>query len=86
MVYYNDLVGIEAKLAHIMGMKKLIGEFSVDLYYNDLADASHAYVAKVHDPFNRLSYHARAMNFEYALDSVYTYLLDFSEVRKQQEN
>lgn len=34
-------------IAVIMTMKKLLGEFSVDMYYNDLAEPNERYVVKL---------------------------------------
>ena len=38
---------IEQMIAVIMTMKKLLGEFSVDMYYNDLAEPNERYVVKL---------------------------------------
>ena len=38
---------IEQMIAVIMAMKNLIGEFSVDMYYNDLAESNERYVVKL---------------------------------------
>lgn len=38
---------IEQMIAVIMAMKNLLGEFSVDMYYNDLAEPNERYVVKL---------------------------------------
>lgn len=38
---------IEQMIAVIMTMKNLLGEFSVDMYYNDIAEPNERYVVKL---------------------------------------
>lgn len=40
-------ITIEQMIAVIMAMKNLLGEFSVDMYYNDLAESNERYVVKL---------------------------------------
>ncbi len=57
---------IDQKVKAIMGLKSQIGEFSVDLYYND-CDRENPYTAKMHSALDEdLSYHARAKSFNEA--------------------
>lgn len=65
---------IDQKVKAIMGLKSQIGEFSVDLYYNDW-DRENPYTAKMHSVLNEdLSYHARAKSFNEALDMLVDYI------------
>lgn len=59
---------IDQKLKTIMGLKSQIGEFSVDLYYND-CDKEKPYTAKIHSIIDEsLCFHAREKCFDKALD------------------
>lgn len=65
---------IDQKVKAIMGLKPQIGEFSVDLYYND-CDREKPYTAKMHSALDKdLSYHARAKSFSEALDMLVDYI------------
>lgn len=65
---------IDQKVKAIMGLKPQIGEFSVDLYYND-CDREKPYTAKMHSVLDKdLSYHARAKSFNEALDMLLDYI------------
>lgn len=65
---------IDQKVKAIMGMKDQIGEFSVDLYYNDY-DRENPYTAKIHSVLNEnLDYHARAKSFDKALDMLVNFI------------
>ena len=65
---------IDQKVKAIMGLKPQIGEFSVDLYYND-CNREKPYTAKMHSVLNEnLEYHARAKNFNEALDMLLDYI------------
>lgn len=65
---------IDQKVKAIMGLKPQIGEFSVDLYYNDW-DREKPYTAKMHSVLDKdLSYHARAKSFNEALDMLVDYI------------
>lgn len=65
---------IDQKIKAIMGLKPQIGEFSVDLYYND-CDREKPYTAKMHSVLDKgLSYHARAKSFSEALNMLIDYI------------
>lgn len=65
---------IDQKVKAIMGLKPQIGEFSVDLYYND-CDREKPYTARMHSALDEdLSYHARAKSFNEALDMLVDYI------------
>ena len=61
---------IDERVKTIMGLKKVVGEFSLDLYYNDLSHDT-PYVAKLHSAMDKsLDYHARAESFDNALTEI----------------
>lgn len=65
---------IDQKVKAIMGLKPQIGEFSVDLYYND-CDREKPYTARMHSALDKnLNYHARAKSFNDALDMLVDYI------------
>ncbi len=65
---------IDQRIKEIMSQKQVIGEFSLDLYYNDCDDLN-PYTAKVHSVINpNIDFHARAICFDAALDQVEDYL------------
>ena len=54
---------IDTRIKRIMALKEKVGEFSLDLYYNDLDDIN-PYVAKLSGPkFNKAGLHYRAKSF-----------------------
>lgn len=63
---------VEKKLAELMSRKTEEGEFSVDLYYNDGADAETCYVAKfaLYGRKNKITHHARCASFSEAIDCI----------------
>ena len=61
---------LDERVKDIMSLKERIGEFSLDLYYNDF-DKEMPYVAKVHSAaFKEVSFHARSKSFDACLDIV----------------
>ncbi len=65
---------VEVRLKQIMELKQKLGEFSVDLYYND-CDHENPYTAKISSAINALpEYHGRGRNFSEALDFVEDFL------------
>lgn len=65
---------IDQKLKAIMDLKPLVGEFSVDLYYNNW-DNENPYTAKLHSVLYRdFCFHARAKGFDEALEMILDYL------------
>ena len=65
---------IDDRVAEIMYEKDLIGEFSLDLYYND-CDDENPYTARIHSAIDAVpEFHARAKSFSDALDSVEEYI------------
>lgn len=68
---------IDRKMRHIAKMKDKAGEFSLDLYYNDLARPQEAYVALLvmgYDQYSVRKIHFRASNFRKALNLAERYL------------
>ena len=73
-------ITIEQMIAVIMTMKKLLGEFSVDMYYNDLAEPNERYVVKlkVPDPApdsSRTAEYFRCSSFKEGLDKLLHFLI-----------
>lgn len=67
----NEIGVVEKKLAELMEKKSEIGEFSVDLFYNDGCGKETCYVAKLTMySRNGIRYHARCANFCDAIDNV----------------
>lgn len=67
----NGIGEVEKKLAELMARKSDIGEFSIDLYYNDGCGEETCYVAKLTMyGRNGIVYHARCANFCDAIDNV----------------
>lgn len=65
---------IDRRIKRIMALKERVGEFSLDLYYNNLDDIN-PYVAKLSGPkFNELGLHYRAKSFLEALDDAERFL------------
>lgn len=75
----NDTL-IDRELKDIMKLKDTIGEFSVDLYYNDCVEDGKAYTAKVHSAINeKMNCYAREGSFLDALYKVREYLESFKK-------
>lgn len=71
---------VDRELKDIMRLKDAIGEFSVDLYYNDCVDEDKAYTAKVHSALDEnINFHAREGRFLDALKKVREYLESFKK-------
>lgn len=76
---------IEEQIKEIMSRKDSLGEFSVDLYYDDLAQQGEQYVAKLRINFlgdevsglYAVAHHARCGSFGEALDDIGVYLHAF---------
>lgn len=70
----EEKFSIEQMIAFIMSMKKLIGEFSVDMYYDDVtSDDNERYVVKLHGvdvPTTRF----RGKDFKEGLNSLFLHL------------
>lgn len=65
---------IDRRIKRIMALKEKVGEFSLDLYYNDLDDIN-PYVAKLSGPkFSTCGLHYRAKSFLEALDDAELFL------------
>lgn len=70
---------IDERVKDIMALKKDIGEFSMDLYYDDTAQEGKQYVAKLSSVVEKnLNFHARCKSFEEALDLVESYLRGYN--------
>ena len=67
----TSIVNINKTVKGIMKLKKHVGEFSLDLYYDDLS-AETPYVAKIHR--GDFAYHGRGKSFEEALWQIGLYL------------
>ena len=66
---------IDQRVKDIMARKKDIGEFSMDLYFDDLKPEGQQYVAKlssITDP--NFSLHARGKSFDEAIDIAESYI------------
>lgn len=71
----NRKIGaVEKKLAELMKRKKEIGEFSVDLYYDDLSGNFVARMSMYGK--NAIIYHARRSNFSDAIDNIAEHIDD----------
>lgn len=70
----------------VMSLKSRIGEFSVDLYYNDtLEDIKQAYTAKLHTSeyaLGQLIIHSRANSFADAVENLNALLTRPEEIEK----
>ena len=76
-------MNIDDKVKRIMSMKDTIGEFSLDLYYNDLAEAQ-PYTAKAHSVINQdFVIHARSNCFNGALEEIEHKLLEIQSLGLQ---
>jgi hypothetical protein len=72
----KENVTIEQMIAFIMSMKNLIGEFSVDMYYDDVtSDDNEKYVVKLHG-INEPAIHFRCKDFKEGLNSLFLHLMD----------
>lgn len=72
----KENVTIEQMIAFIMSMKKTVGEFSVDMYYDDVTnDDNKKYVVKLHG-VDVPTAHFRCKNFKEGLNSLFRYLKD----------
>ena len=66
---------IDQRVKDIMGRKSELGEFSLDLYFDDLAQEHKQFVAKLSSVTDRnLNFHARCKSFDEALDIAESYL------------
>lgn len=72
----NKIGVIEKKLAALTARKKDIGEFSIDLYFNDCCGKETCYVAKLtmYGNTESSSHHARCANFSDAIDAISKYI------------
>lgn len=76
----EEEITIEQMIAVIMTMKDLLGEFSVDMYYNDLAEPNERCVVKfkVHEPTpdsSRTAEYFRCSSFKEGLDKLLYFLI-----------
>lgn len=72
----KENVTIEQMIALIMCFKKDLGEFSVDMYYDDLpSDCNKRYVVKF-KPLGDKPTHYRCGNFSEGLNRLYNRLAD----------
>lgn len=66
---------IDEQVKEIMQLKDKYCEFSLDLYYNDLADDAHAFTAKIHSAlYDTIKFYARCASFNEALEKVRNYI------------
>lgn len=79
----NGIGEVEKKLAELMARKSDIGEFSIDLYYNDGCGKETCYVAKLTTYENGYEYHARYGNFIDALDTISEYIDSIAKRKRQ---
>ena len=71
---------VDRELKDIMKLKEKVGEFSVDLYYNDVVEECSAYTAKVHSAlYDDMNFHAREGRFMDALGKVREYLEEYNK-------
>lgn len=76
----EEEITIEQMIAVIMTMKNLLGEFSVDMYYNDLAEPNERYVVKlkVHEPApdsSQTAEYFRCSSFKEGLNELWYFLM-----------
>lgn len=69
---------IDKTVKFLMGYKKYIGEFSMDLYYNDIAKDDEAYVVRVQF-FNGQIEHFRSSSFALSLGKAFEYFMSIVE-------
>ena len=80
---------INETMKELMGLKEQLGEFSLDLYYNDVEEYKNtAFTAKLHWPsgerneegnggyYKQHEHHERAENFDVALAQTELFLKD----------
>lgn len=75
----KEKVTIEQMIAFIMSMKNLFGEFSVDMYYDDVAsNDNEKYVVKLHrlDECRVNPVYFRCKDFEEGLKNLFYFLSD----------
>ncbi len=73
-IFNTNPASIDEALKNIMSLKKQIGEFSVDLYYNNF-DKENPYTAKLHSVIDKnLNYHARAKSFSDAINDIRSFI------------
>jgi hypothetical protein len=70
----KENVTIEQMIAFIMSMKNLIGEFSVDMYYDDVtSDDNEKYVVKLHG-VNEPAIYFRCKDLKEGLNDLFHHL------------
>ena len=76
---------IDERVKEIMLLKDDVGEFSLDLYYDDGRQNTTPYVAKIHNLDGNRMFHARAADFQTALDQIDNFLFDYIRTIRMNE-